>query len=59
MIDFCLIRGGSWLDDPWGCRSAYRGSLRPNDHIGVVGFRVCCPLQAGDHTIPLEEQSND
>jgi formylglycine-generating enzyme len=34
------VRGGSWLDYPRYCRSAYRGALEPTDHWHAVGFRV-------------------
>ena len=37
-----LLRGGSWYDNPWDCRSAFRNLSTPvnrNDHIG---FRVSC-----------------
>jgi formylglycine-generating enzyme required for sulfatase activity len=39
-----LRRGGSWLDFPRYCRSAYRGRLKPGDAIDFVGvgFRVVC-----------------
>jgi formylglycine-generating enzyme required for sulfatase activity len=37
-----LLRGGSWLDFPGGCRSAYRGRLRPDVADFLVGFRVVC-----------------
>jgi formylglycine-generating enzyme required for sulfatase activity len=37
-----LLRGGSWDDDPGGCRSAFRGRYRPDDAYYDVGFRVVC-----------------
>jgi formylglycine-generating enzyme required for sulfatase activity len=37
-----LLRGGSWDDLPRYCRSACRGSNRPDDRGNDVGFRVCC-----------------
>ena len=37
-----LLRGGSWLDDPWDCRSAYRFSYPPVNRFRTIGFRVCC-----------------
>jgi formylglycine-generating enzyme required for sulfatase activity len=37
-----LLRGGSWLDDPWLCRSAFRNHLRPDLASLNVGFRVVC-----------------
>jgi formylglycine-generating enzyme required for sulfatase activity len=40
-----LLRGGSWVDHPENCRSAYRFYRRP-DFVGYnhVGVRVMCPL---------------
>ena len=32
-------RGGGWLHGPVLCRSAFRGYLGPDDHVGA-GFRV-------------------
>jgi formylglycine-generating enzyme required for sulfatase activity len=37
-----LLRGGSWLDDPWFCRSAYRHRPPPDYAVDDVGFRVVC-----------------
>jgi formylglycine-generating enzyme required for sulfatase activity len=39
-----LLRGGSWVDFPRGCRSACRGHYlgRPDDANDFVGFRVVC-----------------
>jgi len=37
---FRVLRGGSWLDYPRYCRSAYRGALEPTDRWHVTGFRV-------------------
>jgi formylglycine-generating enzyme required for sulfatase activity len=37
-----LLRGGSWGNDPGGCRSAYRDLGHPDDRRIDVGFRVCC-----------------
>ena len=37
-----LLRGGSWFDIPWLCRSAYRDSVHPVSRNDIVGFRVCC-----------------
>jgi formylglycine-generating enzyme required for sulfatase activity len=36
-----VVRGGSWDEDPWRCRSAYRRWLAPGDWISDnFGFRV-------------------
>ena len=35
-----VLRGGSWLDTPWHCRSTRRTWNVPNDRTNVVGFRV-------------------
>jgi formylglycine-generating enzyme required for sulfatase activity len=37
-----LLRGGSWLHIPRGCRSAYRDGDRPDARDDFWGFRVCC-----------------
>jgi formylglycine-generating enzyme required for sulfatase activity len=37
-----LLRGGSWVDLPWGCRSAYRFHAQPDYAYYYVGFRVVC-----------------
>jgi formylglycine-generating enzyme required for sulfatase activity len=36
-----VLRGGSWSNDPWDCRSAYRGSYV--NRCGNYGFRVVSP----------------
>ena len=40
-----LVRGGSWLRNPWSCRSAFRGNFRRDGRDGTVGFRVVCSPQ--------------
>jgi len=35
------LRGGSWCDTAFRCRSAYRGWDWPGGHFGYFGFRVC------------------
>ncbi len=35
-----VLRGGSWLSDPWFCRSSNRSYLSPESKNNVVGFRV-------------------
>ena len=37
-----LLRGGSWNNDPWDCRSACRVSGLPGNRYDGIGFRVCC-----------------
>jgi formylglycine-generating enzyme required for sulfatase activity len=37
-----LLRGGSWHDYPWDCRSAARLHARPVSASDIVGFRVVC-----------------
>jgi formylglycine-generating enzyme required for sulfatase activity len=37
-----VIRGGSWLCDPGGCRSASRNWFAPDFFSDCFGFRVCC-----------------
>ncbi|NEP04122.1 MAG: formylglycine-generating enzyme family protein, partial [Okeania sp. SIO4D6] len=38
-----LLRGGSWYDNPYVCRSAIRGgSDRRASHVYIFGFRIVC-----------------
>jgi formylglycine-generating enzyme required for sulfatase activity/RES domain-containing protein len=37
-----LLRGGSWLNNPRNCRSAYRAHFQPVNANFYVGFRVVC-----------------
>ena len=37
-----LLRGGSWADDPRGCRSAGRDDLARDTRYDLIGFRVAC-----------------
>jgi len=37
-----LLRGGSWLDHPRFCRSAYRNYYHPVNRDYNHGFRVRC-----------------
>jgi formylglycine-generating enzyme required for sulfatase activity len=37
-----LLRGGSWILYPGGCRSAFRSNHHPGNRNDYVGFRVCC-----------------
>jgi formylglycine-generating enzyme required for sulfatase activity len=40
-----VVRGGSWLDEARGCRSAYRFRAMPHDGYQIVGFRVVCEVK--------------
>ncbi len=51
---FRLLRGGSWLVIPRGCRSAFRSGYHPDLRDGDIGFRVCCLPQVTSTTEPLE-----
>ena len=49
-----VLRGGSWISFPEGCRSAYRSNSSRGTRYLNIGFRVCCeapktlnPLQLG------------
>ncbi|GAB1538531.1 hypothetical protein NUACC21_11930 [Scytonema sp. NUACC21] len=37
-----LLRGGSWVNDPEDCRSAYRVRLNAGSRLSDLGFRVAC-----------------
>jgi formylglycine-generating enzyme required for sulfatase activity len=37
-----ILRGGSWINNPRICRSAYRINYAPNNCYYNVGFRVSC-----------------
>ncbi|MEH2364471.1 caspase, EACC1-associated type [Nostoc sp.] len=39
-----LLRGGSWINYPVGCRSACRDDLTRDDHGLHIGFRVVCAV---------------
>jgi len=43
------VRGGSWGNPSWDCRSASRGSFDPNKGYPHVGFRVACDDRTTDH----------
>jgi formylglycine-generating enzyme required for sulfatase activity len=42
--EFRLLRGGSWVSGPNGCRAAYRNSSHPGDVDTPFGVRPCCLL---------------
>ena len=39
-----VLRGGSWISSPWGCRSAYRFRYLPDLRYSSFGFRVARTL---------------
>jgi formylglycine-generating enzyme required for sulfatase activity len=38
-----VLRGGSWLNYPWRCRSAFRNHVSRDVRIDYISFRVACP----------------
>ncbi|MFM9103283.1 MAG: formylglycine-generating enzyme family protein, partial [Cyanobium sp.] len=40
--EYRLLRGGSWVNHPRNCRSAYRLNRLPGLRLYFIGFRVCC-----------------
>jgi formylglycine-generating enzyme required for sulfatase activity len=38
-----VLRGGSWISPPIGCRGAYRGNDDPTCYYGYYGFRCASP----------------
>ena len=42
-----MVRGGSWLDNAAGCRSAYRFRAMRTNNYRFIGFRVVCEITAG------------
>jgi formylglycine-generating enzyme required for sulfatase activity len=45
-IDARVLRGGSWIDGPVGCRAACRGGFGPHYRVDVRGCRVVCRLES-------------
>ena len=41
----CVVRGGSWRDRPFRCRSASRLTYPPYQRVFNVGFRVVCQIE--------------
>jgi formylglycine-generating enzyme required for sulfatase activity/uncharacterized caspase-like protein/DNA-binding Xre family transcriptional regulator len=41
---FRVLRGGSWLNAPRECRSAFRSYWDSDDRVNRIGFRVVCPV---------------
>jgi formylglycine-generating enzyme required for sulfatase activity len=39
-----VARGGSWLNGPSQCRTAFRAWVSPNQRNNIVGFRVICHI---------------
>jgi len=42
-----VARGGSWIDSPWVCRSAFRRWFTRDFRDDYLGFRVCCLAPRG------------
>ena len=42
-----VLRGGSWIDSPRNCRSAYRYRFARDYIYNNLGFRVCCASPRG------------
>ena len=41
-----MVRGGSWDENAWGCRSANRFAIYPDAQNSTIGFRVVlAPVQ--------------
>ena len=43
---YSVVRGGSWLDDARGCRSAYRYRAMRRMPNRLIGFRVVCEVES-------------
>jgi formylglycine-generating enzyme required for sulfatase activity len=41
-----VARGGCWVDEARGCRSAYRFRAMPHEPYRLIGFRVVCEVEA-------------
>ncbi len=41
---YLVVRGGCWVDDARGCRSAYRHRGMPRNRYELIGFRVACDV---------------
>jgi formylglycine-generating enzyme required for sulfatase activity len=41
-----VLRGGSWHLDPSNCSSVFRVIALPDNHLNIIGFRVCCITQS-------------
>ncbi len=55
-MDWHVLRGGSWFDDPRECRAANRNAHYPNGRLGLLGFRVVCVVAGPpvlDHLKPF------
>ncbi|NEO87401.1 MAG: formylglycine-generating enzyme family protein [Spirulina sp. SIO3F2] len=44
--NYRVVRGGSWFDYPWDCRSAYRLYCMPSKRSPYIGFRVACSISS-------------
>jgi hypothetical protein len=39
-----VIRGGSWINNQWNCRTAYRNANHPANRFNNHGFRLASSL---------------
>jgi len=53
--EFRVLRGGSWNDAPWDCRSANRFRTGPSDRNGVTGFRLCFSIEEDGVQAPKKD----
>ena len=52
------IRGGSWVNRPGGCRSAFRSRFSRDIRFNNLGFRVACPVPRTLEAQPNLRQKN-
>jgi len=43
--EYKVLRGGSWFNVPWCCRTAYRGGSYPGVSGDLYGFRLVLPVR--------------
>jgi hypothetical protein len=48
-----MLRGGSWINNPENCRSAYRNYNDPDNRNDNIGFRVVVPAASALHLSEL------
>lgn len=50
-----MIRGGSWNNNPWNCRSANRNNNNADNRNNNIGFRVLAARRLRWKTQPAEQ----